>query len=58
MERHVLLDLILGEFLHSNFVKYNSFPFSGEGKLGKETYQNSIFVIWNYYRDLYKDSEK
>lgn len=49
-EKHVLLDLMLGPFVHEYFVKYGVFPYSGHGMLGTaDGFYDTVKDSWRYY---------
>ena len=47
IEKLVILDVLFDSYIHDNFIKYKSFPFSHEGFLGHET------AVWDHYRSKY-----
>ena len=57
IQKHVMLDLMLDDFVQDNFVEYKSFPFSGKGTIGKEMNFGNVFMIWNHYQRKFKKSK-
>jgi len=58
IEKHVILDLMLDNFIQENFVDYKSFPFTGENTVGKTMNFGNVFMIWNHFQRKYKKSIK
>ena len=54
IEKHVILDLMLDNFIQENFVDHRSFPFSGENTIGKSVNLGNVFMIWNHYMRKHK----
>jgi hypothetical protein len=57
VEKLSILDLIITShppsFLHKNFLKLESFPYSHRGFLGHETAVLNVFTFWKHYRQKY-----
>ncbi|OMJ85972.1 hypothetical protein SteCoe_12606 [Stentor coeruleus] len=49
-EKHALLDLMFGPFVHEYFVKYGIFPYTGHGMLGTaDGFYETVKDSWRYY---------
>lgn len=57
IQKHVILDLILDNFVQENFVQYKSFPFSGKGTVGRDMNFGNLFMIWNHFQRKFKRSQ-
>jgi len=58
IQKHVILDLLLDDFVQENFVEYKSFPFSGKGTIGRDMNFGNVFMIWNHFQRKYRRSKK
>ena len=54
IEKLVILDLLSGQFIDSNYMKYGIFPFSGYGLIDKGTKGNAP-LLWRYFQTRYKE---
>ena len=53
IEKHVMLDLIQEPFLMTNFIKYKTFPFSGNDTIGMHAAKPNLFMIWDHFYNRY-----
>ncbi len=58
IEKHVLLDLMFGNYINRNFIQFQSFPYSALNTIGRESYIRNVFIIWQHYHDQYRKNIK
>lgn len=54
IERHVILDLLLDNFVQRYFIENKSFPFKMEHVIGKDFMTESLFIVWNHWKTIIK----
>lgn len=55
LEKQVILDLMRGEYLYSNYIKFKTWPFNCTDTLGYHAMVQSIFVVWDHFKAIHGD---
>jgi hypothetical protein len=53
IEKHVILDIILGPIMKKFFVDLKSFPFKAEDVIGANYGVKNVFILWKHFHDNY-----
>jgi hypothetical protein len=58
LEKHVLVELMLGLFIEPYFIKHGIFPYSGVGMIGNEGFYTKFIEGWKYYYTTHSEKLK
>eukprot|EP01017_Pseudomicrothorax_dubius_P044274 TRINITY_DN7469_c1_g1_i3.p1 TRINITY_DN7469_c1_g1~~TRINITY_DN7469_c1_g1_i3.p1 ORF type:complete len:306 (+),score=37.10 TRINITY_DN7469_c1_g1_i3:511-1428(+) len=53
VEKHVILDMLMEDYIKEYFIDFGIFPFSGEGIFGREFSAVNTMTVWNYNYNRY-----